>query len=102
MERDGVAGAASSSSSQRTRSRLLENRGVKWSVIPSSARLWQRRHPSRLPCGALRAALTGPDSAAENHVLIAGNGGFGHGHKPDISRVNESGHFHVLITGSTG
>jgi len=99
VERDGVAGTANRPSDQCTRSGIPENRGVKWPAIPSSARLWQRRHPSRLPCGALRAALTGPDSAAENHVLIGGNGGFGHGHKPDISRVNRSGHLHVLITG---
>lgn len=40
-----------------------ESRGP---AIPSPLFLTQRRHPSRLPCGALRAALTGPAVAAEH------------------------------------
>lgn len=34
-------------------------------AIPSSLFLTHRRHPSRLPFGALRAALTGPLGDAE-------------------------------------
>jgi hypothetical protein len=37
-------------------------------AIPSSAFVPHRRHPSRLPCGALRAALTGPVGDAEDHL----------------------------------
>ena len=35
-------------------------------AIPSALFVTQRRHPSRLPFGALRAALTGPGAAAEH------------------------------------
>ncbi len=35
-------------------------------AIPSDLFLSQRRHPSRLPFGSLREALTGPGVAAEH------------------------------------
>jgi hypothetical protein len=34
-------------------------------AIPSSVVVAPRRHPSRLPCGSLRSALTGPVGDAE-------------------------------------
>jgi hypothetical protein len=37
-------------------------------AIPSCAFLSHRRHPSRLPFGALRAALTGPLGDAEDDL----------------------------------
>ena len=43
-------------------------------AIPSSALVPHRRHPSRLPFGALRAALTGPVGNAEE-VLEEGMAG---------------------------
>jgi hypothetical protein len=43
------------------------------SAIPSSARIWRRGHPSRLPYGSLRSALTGPDRR-RGKKLGGGNG----------------------------
>ena len=37
-------------------------------AIPSSAWVPHRRHPSRLPFGALRAALRGPVGDAEDYL----------------------------------
>jgi hypothetical protein len=85
--------------------------------FPLIRRLWQPRHPSRLPYGALRAALTGPVGAANTLVPSRGNGrlclarfpiravislplvGSERSGKPDISLATKTGHFHVLITG---
>ena len=40
--------------------RLTYNHRAKELAIPSSALITHRRHPSRLPFGSLRSALTGP------------------------------------------
>jgi len=84
--------------------------------FPLTRSLWPRRHPSRLPYGALRAALTGPVGAANNSIPSTGNGrpclvrfpiralislplvGPERSGKPDISLATKTGHFHVLIT----
>ena len=84
--------------------------------FPLIGSLWQRRHPSRLSYGALRAALTGPDGAANTPIPSRGNGrlclarfpiravislplvGSERSGKPDISLATKTGHFHVLIT----
>ena len=41
------------------------------SAIPSSVRIWRRGHPSRLPYGSLRSALTGP---GRRHAKKLGGG----------------------------
>jgi hypothetical protein len=51
-----------------------KNRQPNWaaaSAIPSSARIWRRGHPSRLPFGSLRSALTGP---GRRHAKKLGGG----------------------------
>ena len=55
--------------------RLTYNQRAEGPAIPSSVVVTHRRHPSRLPCGSLRSALTGPAVDAVKRILEEGMAG---------------------------